>query len=220
MKYYIIFDFDSTLVKIELLEQLGSIALKNNPKKQKILKEIKNITNKGMEGKISFTKSLKSRIELLNIKQEHINVLKPKMTRFISKSVMLNKDFFATNSKNIYVISGGFMQLILPVTNYLKINKNQVFANNFITTKTKIKVNIDNPLAKNLGKVKVCKKLKLNPKHTIVVGDGVSDYKIKKHKLAKYFVAYCENIKRDSVISKADLVVNSINDLIKFLSNL
>ena len=53
-----IFDFDSTLTRVEALDVLAEITLANNPKKDEIIQEITEITNLGIDGEISFTESL------------------------------------------------------------------------------------------------------------------------------------------------------------------
>ena len=44
-----IFDFDSTLTKVEALDILAEITLANNPKKDAIIQEIIDITNLGID---------------------------------------------------------------------------------------------------------------------------------------------------------------------------
>ncbi|MEN8818708.1 MAG: phosphoglycerate dehydrogenase, partial [Polaribacter sp.] len=53
-----IFDFDSTLTKVEALDILAEITLANNPRKDAVIQEIIDITNLGIDGEISFTTSL------------------------------------------------------------------------------------------------------------------------------------------------------------------
>jgi D-3-phosphoglycerate dehydrogenase len=57
-----VFDFDSTLTSVEALDVLAEISLVNNSKKDEIINEIVDITNLGIDGKISFTESLEKRI--------------------------------------------------------------------------------------------------------------------------------------------------------------
>ena len=64
-----VFDFDSTLTRVEALDVLAEITLVNNPRKEEIINEIIEITNLGIDGKISFTESLERRIKLLNAKK-------------------------------------------------------------------------------------------------------------------------------------------------------
>ena len=55
MKKNYVFDFDSTLTSVEALDVLAEITLKNNSDKDSIIDEIKEITNLGIDGDISFT---------------------------------------------------------------------------------------------------------------------------------------------------------------------
>jgi D-3-phosphoglycerate dehydrogenase len=52
-----VFDFDSTLTSVEALDVLAEISLVNNSEKDEIINEIVDITNLGIDGKISFTES-------------------------------------------------------------------------------------------------------------------------------------------------------------------
>ena len=73
---YFIIDFDSTFIQTEGLEELAEVVLKDNPKKEEILEEIKKITNLGMEGKIGFRESLKKRLALLKANRTHLEKVK------------------------------------------------------------------------------------------------------------------------------------------------
>ena len=62
-KKYFVIDFDSTFTKVEALDVLGEISLKTNDQKDTILEEIKAITDRCMEGELSFRQSLNERIK-------------------------------------------------------------------------------------------------------------------------------------------------------------
>ncbi len=64
-KYFVI-DFDSTFTKVEALDVLADISLKDHPEKEKRKKQIVEITNQGMDGSISFRESLERRLNLLS----------------------------------------------------------------------------------------------------------------------------------------------------------
>ena len=70
-----VFDFDSTLTSVEALDVLAEITLVNNPDKDQIIEDIIDITNLGIDGKISFTESLEQRIKLLNAKKSDLPIL-------------------------------------------------------------------------------------------------------------------------------------------------
>ena len=60
-----VFDFDSTLTRVEALDVLAELTLQGKSNKDEIIAEIQKITNLGIDGDISFTESLESRIKLL-----------------------------------------------------------------------------------------------------------------------------------------------------------
>ncbi len=82
-----VFDFDSTLTKVEALDVLAEISLANNPKKSEIIQQIIDITNLGIDGEISFTESLKRRINLLDAKKYDLEQLVVNLREQISQSI-------------------------------------------------------------------------------------------------------------------------------------
>jgi len=98
-----VFDFDSTLTRVEALDVLAEITLKNNPKKEEIIQEIIDITNLGIDGEISFTESLERRIKLLNANKAHLTKLVSDLKMQVSSSIERNKEFFQTYADDIYV---------------------------------------------------------------------------------------------------------------------
>ena len=55
----LIFDFDSTIIKIETIDLISSISLNLHPQKNDIVNNIQKITNQAMEGKMPSEKKLK-----------------------------------------------------------------------------------------------------------------------------------------------------------------
>ena len=70
-----IFDFDSTITQVEALDILAEIVLKGKPERDDVINEIKQITNLGIDGEISFTESLERRIKLLNAHRDDLTEL-------------------------------------------------------------------------------------------------------------------------------------------------
>lgn len=211
---FFIIDFDSTFIRCEAMELLAEIVLGNRKNKEKIINKIKVITNQGMEGKIGFTKSLEERLKLLDINKKQINKLIRILKRNISISFLANKKFILENNENIYVISGGFKEYIIPVVKEFGILEKNVMANNFIFNDEKV-IDFDrkNLLAKPLGKVKAIEKLKLKG-NLYVLGDGYTDYEIKINNKNAKFILFTENIRRDVLTHKADYVASSLTDFL------
>ena len=212
---YFIIDFDSTFIQVESLETLAAIALKKNKHKNKILKKMEKITADGMTGKISFTKSLSSRIKLFKAHkkdtQKVIKLLKSKIT----PSVDRNRHFFQKYRNQIYIISGGFVDYIKPIFHSFGIPSDHILANQFIFDKKGNIIGFDksNELAHAGGKVKKIKSLGLKGK-VYVIGDGFTDYEIRKEGLADKFFVFCENVKREGVAEKGDYLLPNFDEFL------
>ena len=210
----LIIDFDSTIVKVETLDVIAQISSTND---NSIVNQIKNITNDAMNGKIGFHEALIKRIKILNATQENLNEATIIIKKSISESFIKNKKFFKENQDNCYILSGGFKEIIEPIAITLGFKKENIFANTF-KIKNKIVYSIDenNFLSHDKGKVKVSKQLiNTNNKKTIILGDGYTDYELKKYKAADIFIAYTENINRKSVVKNADIVANNFDKVIE-----
>lgn len=216
----IIIDFDSTFVSVEALDELAKIALANNLQQQQILQQIITITKQGMDGQISVKESLNLRMKLFQANKQHVEILISKLMQQITPSIKRNIGFFKQFASNIYIVSSGFKEYIQPVVATFAIEPNHVFANNFIYDEEGNICGIDltNPLSGDQGKVQVVNDLKLSGE-TIVIGDGYTDYEIKKFGAAKYFYVYTENVYRESVVAHADFIVPNFDEFL-FLNNL
>ncbi len=209
-----VFDFDSTLTQVEALDVLAEISLKNNPKQAEIINQIKHITDLGIDGTISFTDGLEQRLALLKAKEEHLPLLIKRLKKEISKSIARNKKFFTENAKNIYVISAGFKEFIVPIVKDYHIPAERVFANTFEFEKGNI-VGFDrkNPLSQHNGKIECLKNMNL--KGTVfMIGDGYSDYVTRKAGIATKFFAYTENVSRKNILDVADHITPSFEEFL------
>jgi D-3-phosphoglycerate dehydrogenase len=213
-KYFVI-DFDSTFTKVEALDVLADISLKDHPDKEKRKKQIVDITNQGMDGSISFRESLERRLNLLSPSKQHIepliNVLKGK----VSESFKRNRDFFSNYSDNIYIISNGFREFIEPIVTEFGIKEENILANEFRfdTEGRVVGFDTDNPLSSNNGKVEQLKRLNL-PGDVYVIGDGYTDYEIKNSGLANKFYVFTENVEREIILNKADHITPSLDEVL------
>ena len=210
-----IMDFDSTFIRLEALDELFRTAHRNNPDRKSVIKKFENLTSLGMDGKISFRDSLIERIRLLNADRNHIDELVKKLGKKISVSVMRNKNFFRKYGKNIYIISGGFKEIIIPIIRKFNIPEENVYANTFTFDKEGNITGLDtkNPLSQDNGKIRLLKKLGLIG-DLYVIGDGYTDYELKKEGIAHKFFAFTENIERQIVTNKADHVTPSLDEFL------
>ena len=210
-----VFDFDSTLTKVEALDVLAEITLTNNPNKNAIIQEIIEITNLGIDGEISFTESLERRIQLLKANKADLSSLVDALKKQVSKSIESNKSFFEDFAENIYVISCGFKEFIDPIVKEYNIPSERVFANTFefATDGEIIGFDANNPLSKHNGKIQCLKDMNLEGEIQ-VIGDGYSDYVTREAGIADTFFAYTENVSREKTTENADHIAPNLDEFL------
>jgi D-3-phosphoglycerate dehydrogenase len=210
-----VFDFDSTLTQVEALDVLAEISLDGKPEKDSVIKKIQEITDLGIDGDISFTESLERRIKLLKAHKSHLKLLIERLTGEISKSVARNKDFFVDHSEDIYVISCGFKEFIEPIVASYDIPASKVYANTFKFDEKGFIVGFDqtNVLSMHDGKIQCLKDMNLSGE-VHVIGDGYSDYVMRKAGVAHKYFAYTENVERQKVLDVADHITPSLEEFL------
>ncbi|AYN67838.1 phosphoglycerate dehydrogenase [Euzebyella marina] len=210
-----VFDFDSTLTRVEALDVLAEMTLKDKSDKDEIVNKIQEITNLGIDGDISFTESLERRIKLLNAHKDDLEPLVDELRQKISKSIAANKEFFEKFSDDIYVISCGFKEFIDPIVEEYNIPSNRVYANTFKFDDEGSIIGFDekNVLSQHNGKIECLRQMNLDGE-VQVIGDGYSDYVMKEAGIADKFFAYTENVHREKAASKADHVTPNLDEFL------
>lgn len=215
-----IIDFDSTFTQVEALDILGEISLAKDPAREEKLQAITDITDKGMDGSITFRESLEQRLEILNANKSQITDLIAVLKKKVSKSFDRNKEFLLENAHDIFIISNGFKDFIIPIVADFGIQKENVFANDFIYDEQGniVDFNRENPLSKNNGKAETIRRVNLEG-DIYVIGDGYTDYEIKASGLANKFYAFTENVSRARVTKEADHIAPSLDEIL-YINNL
>ena len=212
---YFVIDFDSTFTQVEALDELATISLAGNPNQQQIIKQIIDLTNLGMEGKGSFSENLVKRLQLVQANKSHLPQLIDLLRSKVSKSVKSNKHFFRDYADQIYIVSSGFKEFILPIVTEFGIKEDHVKANTFTYDADGNITGCDasNPLSQDKGKIKLMETLGLKG-DVHVIGDGYTDYEIRGAGLASKFYAFTENVSRDAVVAKADSIAPNFDEIL------
>lgn len=210
-----VFDFDSTLTRVEALDVLAEMTLQGKSNRDDVIHEIQEITNLGIDGDISFTESLERRIKLLKANKNDLDPLVDELRQKISKSIAANKEFFEKYSEDIYVISCGFKEFIDPIVKEYNIPSERVFANTFKFDEEGNIIGFDekNVLATHNGKIECLKQLDLEGE-VQVIGDGYSDYVMREAGIAHKFFAYTENVHREKAADNADHVAPNLDEFL------
>jgi D-3-phosphoglycerate dehydrogenase len=210
-----IFDFDSTLVRIETLEALADLALRDAPDAAERKARIAALTDDAMNGRIDFGSALKERLALLALRREHVEALTDRILDEATVSIRRNVDFFQRNAERIYIMSGGFREVIAPLAERLGVAADHVLANDLIYDAEGRVTGVDetNPLSRENGKPEVIKALNLSGP-VVMVGDGWTDAEVKLKGAADRFYAFTEIVSRPKVVAVADGVAASLDEVL------
>ena len=216
--FSLILDFDSTIINTESIDCLSKIVLNRTDIDTQIQKKINEITNKGMNGEITFENSLNQRLSLLKINKNHIKALSLEVSKNFDDTFINNLVFFESIIDNVYIVSSGFKEVIEFAFKSISNKRWNIFANDLdYRNNHLVTINKSNPLSKNLGKVKLIKSMNLSG-NVIVVGDGYTDYEIRKHNQANIFLCYIRNINRKKVSKYADVLCYDFNQVKEFIN--
>ncbi|WP_440683439.1 HAD-IB family phosphatase [Cysteiniphilum halobium] len=212
----VIFDFDSTLIRFESLEVIMAELLQGDQFK---IQQIETLTNAGMNGEMSFRDSLEARLKVAKPTKAALDAF---VAQYCPSALTVGiKELIEQLHQQhvkVWVISGGFSELILPFAEYLGIPASRVFAvnlhwdengyfdglnnsNGFCDSKVTGATNIQDQLT---GK-------------TVIVGDGFTDYELYNAGVADEFIAYIEHVQRDKVLSVAKLCAKNVDELEKLI---
>ena len=226
--FKLIIDFDSTFIKVETLDILAEVCFENKSDKISKINAITDITNRAMNGEMPFDIALKKRIKILKAKKTNLDKTLTIIKNNISDSFKKNKDFFKKHANNCFIVSGGFKEIILPIVRPYGFSDKNVFGNEFICEDENaiFTINTKNPLSQEFGKINIVKQINQATsisgkyKASIILGDGYTDYEIKKFGEADYFIQFIENINRKTLNSRADIITDDFNDVVKFIKKI
>lgn len=220
-KNLFVFDFDSTLVKIESLDELLIEGLRKKGKNE-VIPKIEEITNMGMNGEINLKESIEKRLALAELKKDDIQLFKNKILKEITPGIEKIISWLQAQGHAIFIISGGFLDCILPVAKKLNIPKENCFGNSCYYNQNGSLTGIDqkNPLVRSNGKCQIISELKKKHKcPVVIIGDGFSDLIPWQNKMADYFLGFGVNIHRPKIQMQAENYFTTTKDLLQFIKN-
>lgn len=214
MRKIIFFDCDSTLSKIEGVDELARL------RGATCVKQVEALTNQAMDGEIKIDEIFKKRLNLIKPDTDMVEKVASLYTEEIVDGVEDEIEKLRDTGWEVAIISGGFLPCIEPFAEALGIEK--VFAVDLHFNEKNEYTGFDeeSPTAKSGGKKEVIKEvLELRNYHSsVMIGDGVSDLEAKG--LVSRMIGFGGVVKRDKVVEKADDYIEDISDLFDLLSDL
>ncbi|KAF5477163.1 hypothetical protein F2P56_003833 [Juglans regia] len=207
------FDVDSTVCLDEGIDELAEYCGAG--------KAVAEWTSRAMSGSVPFEEALAARLALFNPSvaqvQDFLEKRPPRLSPGIDELVKMLK----ANNTTVYLISGGFRQMINPVASILGIPHENIFANQLLFGSSGEFVGFDTkePTSRSGGKATAVQQIRKahNYKALVMIGDGATDLEARKPGGADLFICYAGVQLREAVAANADWLVFSFKDLMNSL---
>lgn len=214
-----IFDFDSTLVSIESLDELIGMSLRRTMQGQDLtraMEKIHAITSEGMEGKIDLRTSINRRLSVAHPHRRDLEELQEMIVETIVPGMDSIIRSIHDAGASAYIVSGALMDLIEPVAKILGIPPDRCFANTGIFDGDVLVDVAPGPLTSSTGKTQVMRDLRVQGTISgavVMVGDGASDLHPYREKAADHFIGVGIFAVRPSVEENASVFIRTVADL-------
>ncbi|KAL0651581.1 hypothetical protein Bca4012_094272 [Brassica carinata] len=207
------FDVDSTVCVDEGIDELAEFCGAG--------KAVAEWTARAMGGSVPFEEALAARLSLfkpsLSKVDEYLQKTPPRLSPGIEELVKKLR----ANKIDVYLISGGFRQMINPVASILGIPRENIFANNLLFGNSGEFVGFDGkePTSRSGGKAKAVQHIRKGRlyKTMAMIGDGATDLEARRPGGADLFICYAGVQLREAVAAQADWLIFNFEPLINSL---
>lgn len=207
----IIFDCDSTLSSIEGIDELG------RARGPEIFKQVEEMTNEAMNGKISVEAVFGRRLEIIRPRKTDVDLVGRRYIDTIEPTAVATVNSLVARGWTPIIVSGGFRQAIKPLADVLGVSRIEAVDLFFEATGEYRGFDEKYPTTRSGGKPEVVNQLRaeLKPERVVMVGDGVSDLETKP--VVDLFVGFGRYVAREKVRAGAGKFIVSLDELTELL---
>uniref|UniRef100_A0AC35U8Y6 Phosphoserine phosphatase n=1 Tax=Rhabditophanes sp. KR3021 TaxID=114890 RepID=A0AC35U8Y6_9BILA len=206
------FDVDSTVCQDEAIDEFA--------KYLGCGEEVANCTKNAMNGSQSFRSALEARLNVMKPTKAQLDDYCLNFKPLLTKDILSLIKTLHTNRTEVYLVSGGFRKIIIPIAKYLQIKPENVFANEILFDNQGNYAGFDtneftsDSGSKNVGKPGVCNYLihEYGYQNLVMIGDGATD--AEAFPPAHAFIGFGGNVIRESVKQVAPWFVYDFKTLI------
>lgn len=200
-KYEIIlFDLDSTLVKIEGLDWLAA--------QKGVESKIKDITLRAMNGEIPMALAMKAKMQVLRPSYNDLLMLGDAYCNNLVEDIESVVKALQILGKQVWIITGNFSPAVDIVAKKLSIDPQYVICNKVFLNKSGEYLDFDQKslLSKNGGKRKIIRKIfPSSHKRVVFIGDGYTDFEA--NDTVDMFLGYGGVVRRQNVEKNCEFYI-------------
>lgn len=204
------FDVDSTFCKDESIDEIAAFLGVGD--------EVAALTARAMGGTVLFQDALRDRLGVMKPSASDIKKYLASHPPLISPGINELLSTLRKQGKDVFLVSGGFRQIIHPLAEGLDIPVAHVFANTILFNKEDGSYAGFDPAeftSHSGGKAEAVVHIKKNwgLNKIIMVGDGATDAEAKQPGGADAFVGYGGTVYRENIAERADWYVMRIEEI-------
>lgn len=197
----LVLDFDSCLVPVESLELYAERELAEDSTR---LASLIALTDAGMDGRISFEESLQRRLDLLTPERELLTRLGEELAMQTSQGSTRMVKRLQHEGHEVWIVSGGFLEVLLPVSRALGIPEARVHGLRARFDARGRYLELDETRPFHRSKVAGLTRVGVGwPRPAVGVGDGMTDLALQEAGFVDAFIAYTEHVQRQAVLARS-----------------
>ncbi|MFA5984915.1 MAG: HAD-IB family phosphatase [Methylococcaceae bacterium] len=191
------FDCDSTLTKIEGIDELAIYYELDDG-------QVTRLTKAAMEGEVALESIYERRLAMINPDRASINWLAKRYLEEMVDGAQEVCQHLLAAGKDVHIVSSGLRQAILPLAEALGVAELHVHAVDIYFRDDGSYITYDrrSRLTRSLGKAEICRRLFKPPKTLVMVGDSHTDVEAKQPGVS--VLGFGGVVARDLVREQAD----------------
>ncbi|GLC47214.1 hypothetical protein PLESTB_001457900 [Pleodorina starrii] len=203
------FDVDSTFCEDESIDELAAYL--------GVGEQVAALTAKAMGGSVEFKEALRSRLGVMQPTREAVEAFLRDHPHRVTPGIPDLVALLRSRGQEVFLVSGGFRQIIHPLAESLGIPLSHVFANTILFDSEGRYAGFDESefTCRSGGKPAAIRHIKdkYGYENVVMVGDGATDMEARLEGAACLFVGYGGVVVRKNIAEKADWYIMDIQQL-------
>lgn len=183
--------------------------------------QVAELTSRAMGGTVLFQDALAARLDVMQVSASAMESYLASHPPLISPGIPELVRELQAQGKAVYLVSGGFRQIIGPVADKVGIPRSNIFANNILYNEDGSYAGFDREefTSRSGGKPAALRKIMEDGgyKVAVMVGDGATDMEARREGVAALFIGYGGVVQRDNVAAAADWYVKDFDGMLNAL---